>query len=365
MDKIQFLDLNKQYQQIKDEVLAEIPNVFENNAFTNGYSVANFEKAFAEYCNTKFTIALNNGTSALHLALATLNIGPEDEVIIPGNTFIATAWAATYVNAKPVFVDCTPDTWEIDPTQIEKHITKKSKVIIGVHLYGQPFDFDAVKAIADKHHLILIEDAAQAHGAIYKGKKIGCLGDMACFSFYPGKNLGTYGEGGAITTNNGDYTEKLHMLRNHGCKERYYHEIVGYNMRMGGVEGAVLNIKLKYLDSWNARRKQIAKRYFNEITNTKITFQKQPDYSDSVYHLFVITTPERNNFVKYLNEKNIFPGLHYPVPCHLQKAFAHLGYKKGEFPNAEYLAEHCVSLPMYAELSDNEINCVISVINEY
>jgi len=155
------------------------------------------------------------------------------------------------------------------------------------------------------------------------------------------------------------------MLRNHGCKERYYHEIVGYNMRMGGVEGAVLNIKLKYLDSWNARRKQIAKRYFNEITNTKITFQKQPDYSDSVYHLFVITTPERNNFVKYLNEKNIFPGLHYPVPCHLQKAFAHLGYKKGEFPNAEYLAEHCVSLPMYAELSDNEINCVISVINEY
>ncbi len=365
MNKIQFLDLNKQYQQIKDEVLKELPKVFESSAFTNGYSVTNFEKSFAAYCNTNYAVAVNNGTSALHLALLTLNIGNGDEVIIPANTFIATAWAAAYVNARPVFVDCTSDTWEIDPAQIEKHITKKTKAIIGVHLYGQPFDFDAVKKIADKHSLYLIEDAAQAHGALYKGRKTGCMSDMACFSFYPGKNLGTYGEGGAITTNNNEYVEKLQMLRNHGSRERYYHETIGFNMRMGGVEGAVLGIKLKYLDSWNAHRKEIAEMYFKGITNSKITFQKQPDFSDSIYHLFVITTPERDNFINYLNSNNIFPGLHYPVPCHLQKAFSNLGYKKGNFPNAEYLAEHCVSLPMYAELKDEEVQEVIDVVNNY
>lgn len=365
MNKIPFLDLYKQYQQIKNEVLEEIPKVFEKNAFTNGYSVANFETAFAGYCNTNYCVAVNNGTSALHLALLALNVGAGDEVIIPANTFIATAWAAVYVNAKPVFVDCASDTWEIDPAQIEKYISKKTKAIIGVHLYGQPFDFEAVKAIADKHSLYLIEDAAQAHGALFKGHKAGSMGDLGCFSFYPGKNLGTYGEGGAIITNNKEHVEKLHMLRNHGSKERYYHEIVGFNMRMGGVEGAVLGIKLKYLDSWNARRKEIAHMYFKEITNPKITFQKQPAFSDSVFHLFVITVPEREAFIKYLNSKNIFPGLHYPVPCHLQKAFDYLGYKKSDFPIAEYLSGHCVSLPMYAELSNEEVNYVIDVINKY
>jgi dTDP-4-amino-4,6-dideoxygalactose transaminase len=233
MSKIQFLDLSRQYQQIKDEVLESIPKVFEKSAFTNGFSVADFEKAYADYCNADYAIAVNNGTSALHLALLTLNIGAGDEVIIPANTFIATAWAAAYVHAKPVFVDCTSDTWEIDPSQIEKYITKNTKAILGVHLYGQPFDFDTVKSIAKKHSLYLIEDAAQAQGTKYKGKKAGSMGDLACFSFYPGKNLGTYGEGGAITTQNKDYTEKLHMLRNHGSKERYYHEIVGYNIANG------------------------------------------------------------------------------------------------------------------------------------
>jgi dTDP-4-amino-4,6-dideoxygalactose transaminase len=365
MSKIQFLDLNKQYLQIKNEVLEEIPKVFEKNAFTNGYSVANFEKSFAEYCNVKYAVTVNNGTSALHLALLTLNIGAGDEVIIPANTFIATAWSAAYVNAKPVFVDCTSNTWEIDPAQIEKLITKKTKAIIGVHLYGQSFDFDAVKAIADKHSLYLIEDAAQAHGTLNKGRKAGSMGDMACFSFYPGKNLGTYGEGGAVTTNNKDYAEKLQMLRNHGSKERYYHEIVGFNMRMGGVEGAVLGIKLKYLDKWNARRKDIANMYFKGITNTKITFQKQPDFSDSIFHLFVVTVDNRESFLKHLNSNDIFPGLHYPVPCHLQKAFSHLGYKKGDLPNSEYLSEHCVSLPMFAELTNEEVKKVIAVVNSY
>lgn len=365
MEKIQFLDLYKQYLQVKDEILEEIPKVFEKSAFTNGYSVTEFEKAFANYCDTEYAVAVNNGTSALHLAMLALGIGQGDEVIVPANTFIATAWAVVYVNAKPVFVDCLPDTWEIDPAMVEKSITEKTKAIIGVHLYGQPFDFDSIKKIADKYKFYLIEDAAQAHGALYKNRKTGSMGDMACFSFYPGKNLGTYGEGGAITTKRPDLVEKLQMLRNHGSRERYKHEIIGYNMRMGGVEGAVLRIKLKYLDGWNNKRKEIARNYFNKIKNNKITFQIQPEFTESIYHLFVVTTPDRDNFIKYLNSNNIYPGLHYPIPCHLQQAFEFLGYKKGDMPNAEYLADHCVSLPMYAELTDAEVDRVIEVINKY
>lgn len=363
--KIPFLDLKRQYTQIKDEVFSAIEEVFSNTAFTNGPSVRSFEDNFAKFCETKYSVAVNSGTSALHLAMRVLDIGEGDEVILPANTFIATAWAPAYVNAIPVFVDCDHDTWQIDSKKIEEKINKKTRAIIGVHLYGQPFDIDVIKNIANKHNLFFIEDAAQAHGAKYKGTRVGGFGELACFSFYPGKNLGTYGEGGAITTNNEEYYQRLQRLRNHASRDKYYHDELGYNMRMGGVEGAVLNIKLKYIEQWNNRRKEIAKMYQEGITNPKIKMQKQPDFAESVYHLFVITIENRDGLIKYLNENNIFPGLHYPVPCHLQKVFAHLGYKKEDMPNSEYLAEHCLSLPMFAELSDEDVNKVIDIINKY
>ncbi len=363
--KINCLDLKGQHAQIKKEVFEAFEKVYENTAFSGGSFVEAFEKSFASFCGTKYAIGVDNGTSALHLAMLALGIGAGDEVIIPANTFIATAWGVTYTGATPVFVDCDPDTWEIDAAKIEAAITPRTKAVIGVHLYGQPFDVDAVLAVCAKHDLFMLEDAAQAQGAVYNGKTVGGFGEMACFSFYPGKNLGACGEAGGLTTDSESYANHLQSLRNHGSVVRYYHDEVGFNMRMGGLEGASLNIKLKYLPDWNKRRQAIAKRYQAEIKNDKLKMQVQPDGHDSVYHLFVITTEGRDALIKYLNEKNIFPGLHYPVPCHLQKAYAGLGYKKGDFPHSEYLAEHCLSLPMYAELTDEEVSYVIESLNYY
>lgn len=339
--------------------------MYENTAFSGGFFVEEFEKKFAAFCGTQYAIGLNNGTSALHLAMLALGIGAGDEVIVPANTFIATAWGVSYAGATPVFVDCTADTWQIDASKLEQKITSKTKAIIGVHLYGQPFDITAVAEIAKKHKLFLVEDAAQAQGAVFNGTAVGSFGEMACFSFYPGKNLGACGEAGGITTNNEKYYKHLQSLRNHGSVVRYYHDEIGYNYRMGGLEGASLSIKLKYLSGWNQRRKEIAKRYQSEIKNNAIELQAQPEWADSIYHLFVVTTKDRDAFVKHLNNNNINPGLHYPVPCHLQKVYASLGYQKGDFPNAEYLASHCVSLPMYAELTDEEVSYIISTINKY
>jgi dTDP-4-amino-4,6-dideoxygalactose transaminase len=365
MSTINCLDLNGQHQQIKKEVFELFEKVYENTAFSGGPFVEQFEKDFSNYTQTKYTIGVNNGTSALHLAMLALGIGAGDEVIIPANTFIATAWGVSYVGATPVFVDCDKDNWEIDPAKIEKAITSKTKAIIGVHLYGMPFDIDAVAAIAKKHNLFLVEDAAQAQGARYKGKTVGGFGEMACFSFYPGKNLGACGEAGGITTNNEAYQKHLHSLRNHGSMVRYYHDEVGFNMRMGGLEGASLQVKLKYLEGWNNRRREIAKMYHTGIKNAKIKMQTQPQWADSIYHLFVVTTDEKDAFVKHLQSNGVNPGFHYPVPCHLQKAYSSLNYKVGDFPNSEYLASHCVSLPMYAELSNEDVNKVIAVINNY
>ncbi len=363
--KIPCLDLKGQHQQIKKEVFELFEKVYENTAFSGGPFVEDFEKAFSSYTGTKYTIGVNNGTSALHLAMLALGIGSGDEVIIPANTFIATAWGVSYVGATPVFVDCDKDNWEIDPSKIEKAITSKTKAIIGVHLYGMPFDIDAVAAIAKKHNLFLVEDAAQAQGARYKGTTVGGFGEMACFSFYPGKNLGACGEAGGITTNNEKYYKHLQSLRNHGSMVRYYHDEIGYNMRMGGLEGASLSVKVKYIEGWNNRRREIAKMYHEGIKNPKVKMQKQPDWADSIYHLFVVTCDSKDAFVKHLTDNDINPGFHYPVPCHLQKAYAHLGYKQGEFPNAEYLAAHCISLPMFAELSNEDVNKVIQTVNSF
>ncbi len=365
INKIPCLDLNGQHQQIKQEIFAAFEKVYDATAFSGGPFVAEFENAFAPYIGAKHAIGVSNGTIALHLAMLALGIGPGDEVIIPANTFIATAWGVSHAGATPVFVDCDANNWEINPAKIEAAITPKTKAIIGVHLYGQPFDINAVKAIADKHNLYLVEDAAQAQGARYHDQTVGAFGEMACYSFYPGKNLGACGEAGGITTNNDKYSEHLRSLRNHGCTVRYYHDEIGYNYRMGGLEGASLTIKLKYLEGWNNRRRAIAKRYQNEIVNPKIKMQSKDSWSDGIYHLFVVTTEDKEAFVKHLGDNNVIAAFHYPVPCHLQKAYAHLGYKVGDFPNSEYLASHCVSLPMYAELTDEQVDHVISTINKY
>ncbi|HZK65231.1 MAG TPA: DegT/DnrJ/EryC1/StrS family aminotransferase [Puia sp.] len=363
--KIPCLDLRGQHQQIKKEVFEAFEKVYEQTAFSGGSFVEAFEKSYAGFCGTNYAVGVNNGTTALHLAMLALGIGNGDEVIIPANTFIATAWGVSYTGAIPVFVDCEPNTWEIDASKIEAAITPKTRAVIGVHLYGQPFDIRAVEAICKKHKLHLIEDAAQAQGATYHGVPVGGFGAMACFSFYPGKNLGACGEAGGITTNNEDYYKHLQSLRNHGSVVRYYHDEIGYNMRMGGLEAASLSVKLKYLPAWNGRRKDIAKKYHAALKNPKIKMQVQPEGHGSVFHLFVVTTEDRDKLTNYLNEKNIFPGLHYPVPCHLQKAYAGLGYKNGDFPQSEYLAAHCLSLPMYAELTDEEVDYVINTLNSY
>ena len=251
MNKINCLDLLKQHNQIKDEVFEAFEKVYNETAFSGGKYVEKFENEFANFCNVKYAVGINNGTSALHIALLALGIGPGDEVIIPTNTFISTAWGVTYTGAIPVFVDCNKDTWEIDLDSVQTKINERTKAIIGVHLYGMPFDIEGIKAICSKHNLFLLEDAAQAHGAKYKGQIVGGFGEMACFSFYPGKNLGATGEAGGIVTNNITYLNKLRLLRNHGSEIRYYHDIIGYNMRMGGLEAASLNIKIKYINDWN------------------------------------------------------------------------------------------------------------------
>ena len=364
-DKINCLDLSGQHKQVKKEIFDAFEKVYDKTAFSGGPFVEEFENNFSTYIGSEYAIGVGNGTIALHLAMLALGIGEGDEVIIPANTFIATAWGVSHAGATPVFVDCEADTWEIDPAKIEEAITPKTKAVIGVHLYGQPFDIDSVKSICDKHNLLLVEDAAQAQGARYKGKTVGVFGEMACFSFYPGKNLGACGEAGGISTNNEKYVKHIHSLRNHGSVERYYHDEIGYNYRMGGLEGASLSVKLKYLESWNNRRREIAKKYHSEISNSKIKLQAIPDYADGVHHLFVVTVENKEAFVKHLADNDINAAYHYPVPCHLQKAYSSLGHKVGDFPNSEYLAAHCVSLPMYAELTDEQVGRVISAVNNY
>lgn len=365
MQKIPCLDLKRQHQQIKSEIFEAFEKVYEKTAFSGGPFVEEFEKSFAGFCKTKYAAGVSNGTTALHLAMLALGIGQGDEVIIPANTFIATAWGVSHAGATPVFVDCTADTWQLDAEKVEEKINSKTKAVIGVHLYGQPCDIDALKAVCEKHNLFFIEDAAQAQGARYKGEPVGGFGEMACFSFYPGKNLGACGEAGGITTNNEKYVKHIQSLRNHGSVTRYYHEEIGYNYRMGGLEGASLSVKLKYLPEWNDKRRKIAARYLSEIKNEKIQMQAQPEWADSIYHLFVVTTEEKEEFVKYLDDNNIIAAFHYPVPCHLQNAYAHLEYMPGDCPNAEYQASHCISLPMFAELTDEEVQHVIDTINKY
>lgn len=373
--EVPFLDLKVQYKSIKNEIDTAIQKVLDNTAFILGPSVAAFEKEFAKIHNVKYCLGTSSGTDGNHLALWSLDIGSGDEVIIPANTFIATAWGATLCGATPVFVDCHTESYNIDPGKVERAITKRTKAIVAVHLYGQSADMDSLKKITEEYKIHLVEDAAQAHLAEYKGKKVGGLSEVTSFSFYPGKNLGAYGEAGAVVTNDEDIFQKIKKLREHGQSKKYYHETFGHNYRMEGIQGAVLEVKLKYIDKWTNQRRRVADRYRELLNNLEqiILPVEMPDHKH-VYHLYVIKVnvgdrrknqEVRNNLQAYLQEQKISTGLHYPVPLHMQECFKHLGHKQGDFPETEMLAESGLSLPMYPELSDDQIEYVVSKIKYF
>ncbi|MGN0308755.1 MAG: DegT/DnrJ/EryC1/StrS family aminotransferase [Lachnospiraceae bacterium] len=359
------IDLSRDFQAQKEAYMEAIRAVCEDTAFSGGKYADRFDEEFARYCSVPYAAGVNNGTTALHCAMLALGIKEGDEVIVPANTYIATAWGVSYTGATPVFVDCTADTWEIDPDKIEEKITQRTRAIIGVHLYGQPFEVNRVKAIAKKYNLYVVEDCAQSHGALYEGKMAGGLVDLGCFSFYPGKNLYAFGEGGSVTCQKKEHYDYITMLKNQGCQVRYYHDVIGYNYRLEGIQGAVLSVSLKLLPKWTRRRQEIGERYIREITNPGLTMQAHPENTTPVYHLFVVTVDDPEHFLSYMEDRQIECNRHYPVPCHLQKAYAHLGYKEGDCPNAEYLASHCATLPLFPEMTDEEVKLVIQACNEY
>ena len=363
MKKINFVDLKRQYSGIKQEIDSAIKEVLENTDFILGEPVAKFEKNFADYCKVKYCLGVSSGLDALKLSLKALGIGPGDEVITVANTFIATALAISDCGAKPVLVDCNQLDYNIDIDKIESAITEKTKAITPVHLYGQPADMDSIMELAEKHNLYVIEDACQAHGAEYKGRRVGGIGRIGCFSFYPGKNLGAYGDGGAITTNDPELAEKIRILRNCGQQEKYNSILKGNNCRLDSIQAAVLNVKLKYLDQWNSQRIENAKLY-NKLLNGIATTPLQRENTKHVYHLYVIRTELREKLIKELNSRGISTGIHYPIPIHLQAAYKDLGYNRGSFPNAEAFSEKIVSLPIFPELKKEEIEFIAKNIKE-
>lgn len=361
--KVPFLDLKIQYESIKDDIAICLQNVLDNTAFAGGPFVAKFEEEFASFCNSNFAIGVGSGTEALWMALIGLGIGYGDEVITTTNTFIATAEAITFTGAKPVFVDIDEQTYNIPPELLKAAITPKTKAVIPVHLYGQPADMDKIIQIAKAHNLVVIEDACQAHGAEYKGKRAGSIADAGCFSFYPGKNLGAYGEAGAIVTNNKELADIIKMLRDHGQKEKYYHSMVGWNGRMDGLQGAVLSVKLKHLDQWNESRRKNAELYNSHLADLDLVVTPvEADYAKHIYHIYPILTENRQQLMDALSKEQISCGIHYPVPLHLQDAYSSLGYKKGDFPITEKVASRLVSLPMFPELTVEQIEYVAEKI---
>jgi len=364
--KVPFLDLKAQYHSLKNEIAVALQEVLDNTAFAGGKYVAQFEQEFASYCQTEFAIAVNSGTSALWLALLALGVGKDDEVITVPSTFIATAEAISFCGAKPVFVDIDEKTYNMNPELIEAAITEKTKAIIPVHLFGQPADMDPILAIAKKHALYVIEDACQAHGAEYKGKRAGSMGDAGCFSFYPGKNLGAYGEGGAVITNKTELDEKIRILRDHGQTKKYYHAMIGWNARMDGFQGAILNVKLKRLAVWNEARRNNAMLYNRLLGDVEgVIIPEEVDYAKHIYHVYAIRVQQRDELMEFLAEKEISTGIHYPVPVHLQDAYQFLGLGKGSFPVAERCAEEFVSLPMFPELENAQIGYTVEQIKQF
>jgi dTDP-4-amino-4,6-dideoxygalactose transaminase len=359
---VPFLDLKAQYHSIKPEVDAAVLAVLESSQFVLGQEVEAFENEFAAYCQAQHAIGVNSGTSALHLALLAAGIGCGDEVITVTFTFVATAAAIIYAGARPVFVDIEPRSFTMDVNQIDRVITPQTKAILPVHLYGQPADMDPILDIARRHGLIVIEDAAQAHGAEYKGKRVGSIGDIGCFSFYPGKNLGAYGEGGAVTTNNDHYANAVRTLRDWGQTRKYQHDLKGFNYRMEGMQGAVLRVKLRHVDGWTEARRVRAATYNEMLTNGVIQTPEAMSYARHVYHVYAIRTPHRELLQQKLNARGIQTGIHYPIPVHLQPAYADLGYDVGSFPESEAAAQEVLSLPLFPELTLEEQNVVSSAV---
>ena len=361
---IPFVDLKAQYATIKTEINEAIQGVLESCQFTLGSEVVAFEQEFSAYCHTNQGIGVNSGTSALHLALLAANIGRGDEVITVPFTFVATVSAIDYTGATPVFVDIDPRSFTMDPATIDAAITERTKAIIPVHLYGQSADMDPILEIARRRGLVVIEDAAQAHGAEYKGRRAGSMGDMGCFSFYPGKNLGAYGEGGMVVTNNADYARTIRMLRDWGAEKKYHHVMKGYNYRMEGIQGAVLRVKLRHLERWTEARRAIAARYDRLLAGSGVPTPHAIPYARHVYYVYAIRSGQRQAWQDALLAQGIQTGIHFPVPGHLLPAFAELGYSAGQFPHSEQAANEVLSLPMFAELTPDQCEEVCtSIIN--
>jgi dTDP-4-amino-4,6-dideoxygalactose transaminase len=363
--QVPFLDLKAQNRSIWDELQAALAPVMENAQFILGPGVDRFEADFAKYVGVKHCVGLNNGTSALQMALIALDVKAGDEIITTPHTWISTSWAISYVGAKPVFVDVDPKSYNIDAARIEAAITTKTKAILPVHLYGQSADLTALRAIADKHGLALLEDAAQAHGARWNGQRTGSVGHAGCFSFYPGKNLGAFGEAGAVVTNDADVAARIRRLRDHAQDGRHHHVEIGFNTRMEGIQGAVLQVKLKHLDDWNARRRAHAERYRQLLEGAKgIETPTTPHADAHVWHVYAVLVSgvDREAVRARMNEAGVATGVHYPTIVPLQPAYAYLGRRKGEFPIAEDVASRCISLPMFAELTDDQIEYVAKTL---
>jgi dTDP-4-amino-4,6-dideoxygalactose transaminase len=362
--KVPFLDLQAQYQTIKPEIDAAVARVLESCQFILGPEVASFEQEFAAYCGAAECIALNSGTSALHLALLAAGIGPGDEVITVPFTFVASVAAVIYTGARPVLVDIDQHSFTMDPAGIEAAITPRTKAILPVHLYGQTADMDPILEVARRHGLVVIEDAAQAHGAKYKGRSAGTIGDIGCFSFYPAKNLGAYGEGGAVTTNNAEYAQTIRRLRDWGTDRKYHHVLHGYNYRMEGFQGAILRVKLRHLEKWTAARRALAKRYNELMAGCGLELPAEMPWARHVYHLYTLRVKDRDELQSALLAEGIQTAVHYAVPAHLQPAYSSLGYGRGSFPRAEATAAQVLSLPLYPELSEDSVGKVARAVRQ-
>jgi len=354
--------LKAQYESLRDEILPALDRVCHNAAFILGDEVAAFEAEFAAYCEVKHCVAVNSGTSALHLALLGVSAGEGDEVITTPNTFIATAEAISYVGARPVFVDIDPATANIDPRGIEAAITARTRAIVPVHLYGRPADLDPILAVAERHSIPVVEDACQAHGARYRGRRVGGIGQAAAFSFYPGKNLGAYGEGGALTTNDDRLAELAHVLRQHGEPTRYFHDMVGYNYRMDGFQGAVLRVKLRHLAAWTAQRQALVRRYRERLAGARLATPADNPHDEAVHHLFVVYLDDRDAVRATLQARGIETAIHYPRPVHLQRAYAELGYAPGSLPHAERACARVLSLPLFPEMTLTQVDYVATTL---
>jgi dTDP-4-amino-4,6-dideoxygalactose transaminase len=362
---IPFVDLKAQYGSIRGEVRAAIDRVLESCEFTLGSEVAAFEREFAAYCGAACAVGVNSGSSALHLALLAAGIGPGDEVITVPFTFVATVAAIAYTGARPVFVDIEPRTYTIDVAAIEAALTPRTRAILPVHLYGHPADMDPICGLAARHGLTVIEDAAQAHGAEYKGRRAGRLGALGCFSFYPGKNLGAYGEGGMVVTDDPAYARTLRMLRDWGAERKYEHVLKGYNYRLEGIQAAVLRVKLQHLEDWTRARRAAAARYGEVLADSGVVTPEAAGWARHVYHIYAVRTAARCELQEALQANGIATGIHYPIPVHLQPAFADLGYARGDFPHAERAAAEVLSLPMFAELTAAQCETVAGAVRRW